>query len=216
MPFFRNLIGLLLLSSPWCCAEPKSAPTHSGVDVVEATVALVGAHDGAFCAGVWVKADKVLTASHCVIDEDTDTELQTVQIKTKDGFHTKAQVTKVDRRRDLALLSVYVMPVHATSPIATTWNQGEPLSIVGHPGGEEWVWMRGYLEKWLMHDSPEAEDEKMGMLRVEAPVWYGNSGGGAFDENGALVGIASMRSSQQPEVGLFVAPDEIAGFLAGT
>jgi S1-C subfamily serine protease len=174
------------------------------------TVALVSDKDRTYCAGTWVASDRILTASHCIIDEDTDLAADSVHVRDYDGVVFEGKVIKVDRRVDLALLQA--PHAHAWAPVASVWHKGEELTIIGHPAGQEWAWMRGWISAYRKHKSPESDGDML-MLQIQAPVWYGNSGGGAFDVTGALVGVCSLRSDTIPELGLFVAPEEIAAFL---
>lgn len=213
----RFLSILIFLFIPTLACAPMTAPAAKAAirapatEPLDLTVALVTDTDKAYCAGTWVRPDEILTASHCVIDDDTDKASDSVHVRDYDGVVFEGKVIKLERRADLALL--HSTHMHATwAAVATTWHQGEELTIIGHPNREEWTWMRGWVSKALRHDSPEDSGD-MSMLQVEAPIWYGNSGGGAFDASGALVGVCSMRASNVPDLGLFVAPDEISAFL---
>jgi len=210
--FFALIVWLAVCGL--ACAPMTAPPSRSaelavsGPDPMAMTVALVTDKDRAYCAGTWVASDRILTASHCVIDDDV--VATSVHVRDFDGVTFDAQVKKVERRADLALL---VAPkAHAWAAVATVWHKGEELTIVGHPGGAEWTFMRGWISRTMKHDSPEDEGQ-MQMLQVQAPIYYGNSGGGAFDASGALVGVCSMRSTSIPDLGLFVAPEEIHSFL---
>lgn len=209
----RILALFLFIFAPLLACAPMTAPHQvdqavSSVDPMNLTVALVTDKDMAYCAGTWVASDRILTARHCV--EDDDVIATSVHVRDYDGSKFDAIVKKVGKDADLALL---IAPhEHAWAPVAVTWHQGEELTIVGHPNHAEWTWMRGWVSRWTKHDSI-AGDGTMDMLQVQAPIWYGNSGGGAFDASGALVGVCSMRSTQVPDLGLFVAPEEIHAFL---
>jgi S1-C subfamily serine protease len=50
-------------------------------------------------------------------------------------------------------------------------------------------------------------------MQVSAPVWFGNSGGGAFNDEGEIVGIASF-IMKGPSLGFFIPVDSIRPFLA--
>jgi S1-C subfamily serine protease len=57
------------------------------------------------------------------------------------------------------------------------------------------------------------DDELLGpWMQVSAPIWYGNSGGGAFDAEGSLVGIASFKALA-PNVAFYVHLETIREFL---
>ena len=213
----RFLAVLLFLALPVLACAPMTAPqaqppmTYSAAVPLDATVALVDDQDRAYCAGTWVGPEKILTASHCLIDSDTDQVAVSVHVRTYTGVVFTAPVVKVLRRADLGLLSA--PHPHAWAPLADSWAQGEELTIIGHPNREEWTWMRGWVSRGLVHGSPEDPGD-MQMLQIQAPIWYGNSGGRAFKSLCQLVGVCSMRASQVPDLGLFVAPGEIVAFLA--
>ena len=50
-------------------------------------------------------------------------------------------------------------------------------------------------------------------LQISSPAWRGNSGGGAFDADGKLIGISSWVSARGPMLGFFIHRDEIEKFL---
>jgi S1-C subfamily serine protease len=51
------------------------------------------------------------------------------------------------------------------------------------------------------------------IIQISAPVWLGNSGGGAFDEDGRLIGICSWISKNGPQLTFFVHRDAINKFI---
>jgi S1-C subfamily serine protease len=181
---------------------------------MEATVALETADGHNFCAGVWIGSQQILTAAHCVLDRDDGVTVDSSEkIKDYDGKTFDALVLRADVRADLALLQALKV-THGGVHVATQWHIGEPVQIVGHPSGDDWVWTQGYISQFDSHESPnEGSSDKYKVLRIQAPIWYGNSGGGCFDAGGHLVGIASTRSLRVPDVGYFVSPDEIHAFL---
>ena len=215
MRLFFTMILSMLASCVGCAHSsflPAIQPPAATNSPLGVTVALVNDNNAAYCAGTWVSEHTMITASHCVIDDDTDDVLKTVHVRDHEGNIFEANVAKVSKRQDLALLQT--KRNHAYAEVASSWSIGEELTIIGHPAGTEWVWMRGWISVAVKHESPKADGEYMSMLQVQAPVWYGNSGGAAFDSQGRLVGVASMRSVKIPDLGLFVAPSEIALFLA--
>jgi S1-C subfamily serine protease len=97
---------------------------------------------------------------------------------------------------------------------------GEKISVVGQVRGLYWTYVEGTVAQYRTdipeRGKPVSEVNEIGFvgpyLQVSAPVWYGNSGGGAFDMDGKLVGIASFLTGA-PHSCYFIHPDVIRGFL---
>ena len=118
-----------------------------------------------------------------------------------------------DEHKDLALLAAdgHAIPAHQIAELANqTPALGDALHICGHPKGYYWTFMEGTVSGYrgdLSHDSIRGP-----FLQVQAPVYFGNSGGGAFDSYGKLVGIADMLL-RMPDAAVFVHLDSIRTFL---
>lgn len=90
---------------------------------------------------------------------------------------------------DLAILqtaasSQEFVELRASGPLAI----GEMVFSIGHPAGLEFSYSRGYVSNHCRFLSgPEC------WLQVDTAIYGGNSGGGLFDANGKLIGIASRR-----------------------
>jgi S1-C subfamily serine protease len=182
------------------------------LDIIDLTAVMATPDGRAFCAAVWVAPRRVLTAAHCVQESKWVVDGKT-HVQEHDLDILEAHVLKVSKHQDLALVDVLSPLPHDYANVAMFWHQGEELSIVGHPGGEKWVFLRGWIEKSLLYSGPFDDDNDVAFLRVQAPIWYGNSGGGAWDDKGQLVGIASMMSGEQPNCAYFVSAEEIHAFL---
>ena len=278
------LTGCVLL--PACCVFTKGnvnvADPAKGLTLVERleaeTPALVWWNDGEghhtynseeatnayrfvpYCGAVWLTADTMLTAEHCVDDigrpaktvtEDTDDDdgddetdgpiqelqelLQQVQ-ELKDqmtawtpvgqtvlysnradidpqhnNYHT-GKVFAVDMLNDLALIKADGPDSHPVANLRVgPIHDGEELHIIGNPAGGWWTYEHGYVAA----ERPQYWDGKhwRPVTQVSAPVFFGNSGGGAYDASGNLIGIADAVNPKIPETAFFVPRDVIRGFL---
>lgn len=185
-----------------------------------------------YCTGVWISDDLIITANHCVADEglpdDVDAEdwsavgvilKYVVHEDTLFGMSPKisspAIVLLQDKNNDLALVRALPpqrLPKHPWATIAKgIIHDGEAVHIVGHTVGLWWSYMLGHVSANRPHiDLGKRID--VHALQITAPVYAGNSGGGAFDENLQLIGICSS-IGRGPSVTFFVHRDSVVEFL---
>lgn len=130
-----------------------------------------------YCGGVWVGENKIITANHCI-----DSELMSlgeVTYVTFDGILGVGKVVKRLLGEDLALLETEMS--HHYVVVSSSFRVGDRVHIVGHPIGLGWSYTVGIISA-----------HRGEYIQVSAPIFFGNSGGGAFNEAGELVGISSF------------------------
>jgi S1-C subfamily serine protease len=198
-----------------CTTAPARAPRFPAGELVSTTLALVSEPTiddpagSVFCSGVWVSDAAILTAAHCVRETPP---CEVVWYRAHEGTPRPAMLMRLDPAVDLALLVDPGAPRHPTAPLALAPPAvGTDLAFVGHPGGVEWTFFRGsaagFADPWL---------------QVSAPVFFGCSGGGAFNDYGELVGIAHTVPMRRvsgswmlvPAVAFYVPAPAIREFLA--
>lgn len=124
-----------------------------------------------------------------------------------------ARLVGWDSPHDLALLDVDPVsaPAHEVAEVADAVpGMGEPVHVVGSPKGFYFTYLEGTVAGYR---GSIPNDPNVGpYLQIQCPVYYGNSGGGAYDSYGKLVGIADAMPGL-PAEGLFIPVDTIRSFL---
>ena len=189
-----------------------------------------------YCGGVWVSSHNFLTASHCVAHLGEPPERRVLAeefglplppwnpvggaVKFGDlgdlpEYYWTGKVTRFDPSRDLALVRCdEPCPPHESARIGLApVDAGDRVEIVGHPVFHTWSYAEGYVSA-IRPAEPNGEGVPMPTLQVEAPLSHGNSGGGCFDTDGNLIGIASYVESLTNGMGFFTYRDAIRRFLA--
>ena len=162
-----------------------------------------------YCAGVWVSNRSILTAYHCV----DGTAVVGYVVRDDDLIARGAVTYAVDDAHDLALLQAVNPPVHddACLRVDTAVRAGMFSQTVGHPGSKWWTYSSGTVTKIStrsMGGNPAAF-----WVQATTPLNPGNSGGGLFDGNQALIGVAARYTETNRELNYFVHPVYIAALL---
>lgn len=140
------------------------------------------------------------------------------------GTYRHAVVEAIDKFDDLALVKVNDRPSIASIALGTGINnhpvarlargdyvhEGDYLTVVGHTRGLLWSCMPGLVG--AIRTRQNFSGNLVKSIQVSAPVYYGDSGGGAWNAEGELLGIASY-INKVPNVGFFVHIDVVRDFL---
>lgn len=250
-----------------CCMTPTHIESpkqdkHALIkDINDSTVALVIDNEidaqsittqgmKAYCAGVWINKNSILTAAHCVEDagkpetedEDNDETLtllkkmlhvsdwnpinQPITYITKDEAFDDSDVNvdmsitlpsngiviAYSKPIDLALIKSSTHRPHSIASLATqTLATGDDVFCVGHTLGLMWSYSEGKISQTRIMSGANHYDYKV--FQISAPVSVGNSGGGAFNSKGELVGLMSYYMPMGEDVAFFVHTDVIRKFL---
>ena len=136
------------------------------------------------CSGTYVSEDAVLTAAHCF-----EYPLESVYIRGIDKVSHKVMVKKLDKSHDLALLYVPdLTDDHTYAKLAKKVKIGEQVVSVGSPFSLEFLVSEGTVAQLGV----KADDFKSHYIIHTGMINPGSSGGGAFNQDGELMGVNTM------------------------
>jgi len=143
----------------------------------------------------------LITNAHVVGDASL------VKVKFHKGFTLDAQVVKVNRDFDLALLKVQASDMAAMAiGDDKALLLGEELYAIGTPLGLE---LGQSVSRGIMSGRREIDGRQY--LQTDVSINPGNSGGPLIDENGKVVGVATLKISGKGLEGLgFGVPISVA------
>jgi S1-C subfamily serine protease len=226
----NRIIVLLASLLIFGCAVPNCEPStvanvsknDLSIDALNnSTVVLVkdlieGVH-APYCAGVWISPYLILTAAHCIEDPSEKIKFETYQgylLNDGDLFeaYNVAKVKKINKNIDLALLEIdYTIPHSFVKLSNKKILKGEDIIVVGHTSGVMYTVSKGNVSTVRKMENPRRK--MVDMIQISAAVWMGNSGGGAFNKEGELIGICSFVLTSAPMISFFVHQNTISDFL---
>lgn len=137
-------------------------------------------------SGVVINDRCVLTAKH--VAEDSLPQTITTQDGKEHLIVRKVMGEFSDMAVECAEDSLNTVPVRIRHTMPKLYS---PIFVIGTPLG---------INNTLTTGVYEGDD------RISAPIVWGNSGGGAFDENGNLIGVVIAMSVKRIENFVFVFP----------
>lgn len=189
-----------------------------------------------YCAGVWISREDIVTAGHCIrirynakdnrkwdgvgraIEYSTPDDIESGDSPTY--FHI-GYVKAYDYERDIALIKVDEkdMPKkqrdHAYALLSQDkLHDGDRIHTVGNPLGHWFTYMSGWVSSAERFDiAREFYEHDFKSTQINVSLTYGNSGGGCFDDNGKLVGIAAFIDPKHSGLGFCIHRDVVKEFI---
>ena len=177
----------------------------------ELVVALMGEDEDKmipYCGGVWVAPQYILTAAHCVEDKKEVLFIMHDEERGWGKLPRSLHLGVVDKRgdQDIALIKSSEFLHHPVAELSQI-KVGEKVVMYGHPAGLGWSLVPGSVAGY--RDSlPVAGN----WMQLSAPIYFGMSGGGVFDEQGRLVGLVSFMF-KAPNTGFAIPASVIRDFI---
>ena len=167
------------------------------------------------CGAVMLSENIVLTAAHCVDGE----EYAEVRCGSND---MPARVVKASMDEDLAVLR-FILPCDASRGFGSAAHTvlafsdppiGSQVHAIGYPGGNARL-SRGIVSGYEVSELQMEQliFGKHPVIISDTKIYYGNSGGGLFNPNNELVGIASQLDGAG--YGYWIPVSSIHAFLDG-
>tara|TARA_Y100000590_G_scaffold98153_1_gene111698 strand:- start:1899 stop:3179 length:1281 start_codon:yes stop_codon:yes gene_type:complete len=157
--------------------------------------------DSAEQINVWLKPDKMVDENYLIYKVDS----------------YSAKLLKVNKKKDLALLEVSLLPTSVSSINFGKYDDvkiGETLFAIGHPKGLLWSFNSGMVSQirpkynWNYKSSNHLAN----VIQIQVPINPGNSGGPLFNKNKELVGINTF-TTEGENLNFAVAVDDVIEFL---
>ena len=179
----------------------------------------------AYCTGVWVSTTRILTAAHCVDDLDDDETVIGDMVKyavksdiynvEKPQKYRNGIVVRYKKSKDLALISASIedLPIHNTAFVTRQdIRPGDRVYGIGHTAGLLYTYMSGDVSA-IRTTYTNPHDFKIKLIQVSIPNYFGNSGGGLFNEKGELLGICSFLNTRTSNLIFYIHADEVNDFI---
>lgn len=201
---------VLLLALPVSAQENSSLSRLSTRDQIRGweAVGRVDVAEGGFCTGTLIATDLVLTAGHCVLEED-GSPIAAERISFRAGLADGTSIARSDVARtvtdprylrldpappeqlkiDLALLQLATpIPSAVAAPFTVALpSEGDEVSVVSYAAG------RDQALSWQKLCRIVARQD--GLIAVDCEVSFGSSGAPVLDRSGYRARIVSIISA---------------------
>jgi len=175
--------------------------------VLPSLVVVRGHRFGAGAGIVWDSNGLILTNNHVV-----GRHLPIVVLQNDQEYESRLLARDPDV--DLALLSIDATHLTPLKPVSVSPRVGEMVFAFGHPWGQRNAVTRGIVSALV--SAQNRRGDKLPVIRSDAPLAPGNSGGPLVNASGEVVGINAMiiGGDQSVSIAASVARDFVNKTLA--
>jgi len=175
--------------------------------VLPSLVVVRGHRFGAGAGIVWDANGLILTNNHVV-----GRRLPIVVLQNDQEYESRLLARDPDV--DLALLSIDATDLTPLKPVSVSPRVGEMVFAFGHPWGQRNAVTRGIVSALV--SAQNRRGDKLPVIRSDAPLAPGNSGGPLVNASGEVIGINAMivGGDQSVSIAASVARDFVNKTLA--
>jgi Trypsin-like peptidase domain len=165
-------------------------------------------------SAVAIGSGRLLTNAHVIFDDAQDKPTgfyeicRTIDFRKKATCFTTGELVAYDEAKDLAMLTFTEPTGLPTAPIfqEDRIRIGAPVFMYGYPGigGENITRTEGNIAGY---EEP--------YYKIDGAIDHGNSGGGAFNRYGELLGIPTRVASDNAVIGYMIPTRTVRDFIAG-
>jgi S1-C subfamily serine protease len=220
------------VASPTVAARPPAAPekapsvappplaevvpdrvmnTAEIVQRYESSVALIKGKKGSG-TGFIARPGIIATNSHVIDGERVkDLEVRFPSAPEKQQGPYPAKVIYQDKDRDLALLRVAtdLAPVRVAEKYK--FRKGEDVTVIGNPGVGGQMILENAISRGIVSSMTKINQHSF--LQLGIAINPGNSGGPVFDPKGRVIGVVTLKTTQQEGLAFAVPAEDLLSAL---
>jgi S1-C subfamily serine protease len=194
--------------------EPVSAVAMSYEELFDKTAPGVAFIEGRLSTGTgWIVAPNMLATNRHVIEGEL---MRHVKVhfpsapETRQGPY-KAKVVYVDNAVDLAFLEVETSTPPLVRGSNVEFRHGREIAVIGCPGVSPDLTIKNGIVKGNLSSQVVIDGNSYDQLSIS--INPGNSGGPVFDLMGRVIGVVTLKASQQEGIGFAIPMDEVDRLL---
>ncbi|MDD2871428.1 MAG: serine protease [Candidatus Gracilibacteria bacterium] len=161
-------------------------------------------------SSIYVKDGLVYTNAHVILNDEKEPfgnyrVCKTIDFKESAQCFSVGKLLYFDTVNDLAVLKIGTTETKGVTFSKKTINIGDTVKVYGYPsnGGDTITYTEGKISGY-----------EKGLYKIDANLDAGNSGGGVFDDDGNLIGMAVSVSVGYTTLGYVIPINKINNFIA--